>query len=174
MQSWEIEFAKDELSRRGEPQEIMPGLFLGSLSCTQDSALDRLHSLRITHILSVGGESGRSGDPQFDGKRLELKGIDDLPTSDLFKHFDECCAFIDEALKADGKVLVHCLHGKSRSAAVVAAYIILKDKCTTEEAIIRIQDKRPVANPNHGFRKQLDNFYIKVSVPKDTCLFRLK
>jgi len=176
MQSWELEFAKEELSQRGEPQEILPGLFLGSLACTQDNFLEKLNSLHITHILSVGGTSGRSGDPNYEGKRLELVGVDDLPNYNLFQHFDQCCAFIDNAFKDEGKVLVHCFHGKSRSAAIVAAYLIYKEKCTPDQAIHKIQEQRPVANPNHGFRKQLNNFYIKasLSVAKDTCLLRIK
>lgn len=170
----ELELVKAELSARGEPQEILPGVFLGSLSCTLDHKLARLKELHITHILSVGGDSGRSEDPEFDGKRLELRGVDDLPSYDLFQHFEECCRFIDASVASGGACLVHCFHGKSRSAAVVAAYLIHKEKCTPTEAIDRIKDKRPVADPNKGFRRQLENFYIKVCIPKDVKVFGLQ
>jgi protein-tyrosine phosphatase len=47
-----------------------------------------------------------------------------------------------------GKVLVHCQRGVSRSAAIVAAYLMWKYKISLEEALQRVITARPVVCPN--------------------------
>lgn len=53
-----------------------------------------------------------------------------------------------------GKVLVHCHVGVSRSATLVLAYLMLKQKLTLVEAVCAIKDNRGVI-PNRGFLRQL-------------------
>jgi atypical dual specificity phosphatase len=48
--------------------------------------------------------------------------------------------------------------GISRSASVVAAYIIATRGITASEAIEFLRKKRPIVCPNIGFRRQLENY----------------
>jgi dual specificity phosphatase 12 len=48
--------------------------------------------------------------------------VEDVDYEDLLIHLPDACRFIDQALREGGNVLVHCVQGISRSAAVVAAY----------------------------------------------------
>jgi dual specificity phosphatase 12 len=48
--------------------------------------------------------------------------VEDVDYEDLLIHLPSACQFIEEALRGGGNVLVHCVQGISRSAAVVAAY----------------------------------------------------
>ena len=48
--------------------------------------------------------------------------VEDIDYADLLIWLPHACAFIDSALRCGGKVLVHCVQGLSRSAAVVCAY----------------------------------------------------
>jgi protein-tyrosine phosphatase len=61
------------------------------------------------------------------------------------------------------KVLVHCLEGLSRSAALVAGYMLLAQKPmpTVSTVLQQLRDKRPAVAPNHGFRAQLKELRIK-------------
>ena len=51
--------------------------------------------------------------------------------------------------------------GISRSCTVVAAYLIVVGKVGWKEAITAIRVSRSVANPNHGFQRQLEEFELK-------------
>jgi len=67
--------------------------------------------------------------------------------------------FIGEGLTCGKGVLVHCRHGQSRSATVVAAYLIANKICGgVEEAMDFLKEKRPRVNPNDGFMEQLRKY----------------
>ena len=87
----------------------------------------------------------------FNRKIIEIV---DSPTYNILKHFGECLNFI----KGDEKILVHCAAGASRSATVVIAYLMWKNKMKFEDAMKFVQKKRPIIYPNFGFKEQLKMF----------------
>lgn len=48
--------------------------------------------------------------------------VQDSEYEDLLIHLPNACLFIETALSRNGKVLVHCVMGVSRSATVICAY----------------------------------------------------
>jgi len=76
---------------------------------------------RITHILSVCREAIPAELPEAGIRHYRIE-VEDIDYEDLLIHLPSACRFIDEALRSGGVVLVHCVQGISRSAAVVAAY----------------------------------------------------
>lgn len=63
---------------------------------------------------------------------------------------------IDEAVFNERRVLVHSQHGISRSALILAAYLIHRCHATSEEAINFLRSKRPCVDPK--FTEQLDKY----------------
>jgi dual specificity phosphatase 12 len=71
-------------------------------------------------------------------------------------HFPVALNFIHKSLQAgDGAVLVHCAAGVSRSAAIVAAYLMAVQQIGATEAVLRVHQARPCACPNIGFLRRL-------------------
>lgn len=49
--------------------------------------------------------------------------------------------------------------GKSRSAAIVCAYLMRRNGITAEQALAQLREGRPLCEPNEGFMKQLELFH---------------
>lgn len=139
------------LLERPNPDEIIPGLFLGH-STSGDEWLESLQKnesskkviLRCIHgplPTTVSEETRASLEEK---KALKVIEVGDSKDARLDEHFDSCFEFIDTALAQNKKVLVHCNAGASRSPTIVAAYLIRKYGLTAEEAINHIGHARPI------------------------------
>ena len=89
-----------------------------------------------------------------DNINQKVISIVDVPSENIIKYFGESLKFID----GEDKVLVHCMAGASRSATIVIAYIMWKEKKPMDDAIKFVQSKRNAVYPNYGFTKQLRMF----------------
>ncbi|KZV90131.1 phosphatases II [Exidia glandulosa HHB12029] len=151
--------------------EIVPGLFLGSWDAARDT--DALRAAGITHVLTLMRELAlykldNLAAPDCPLTTLHLPIIDGAAFK-LLPYVPRCIEFIDAALSGGGKVLVHCFQGVSRSASVVAAYLMAKRGIARDEALELVRAARPAIQPNLGFMKQLDEFhkanYVVVIAP---------
>ena len=142
-----------------EADKIIDGIYLGSIDSVYDEK--ELHKLGITHIISaIAGFI-----PPYPDKfnYLVVNALDSLNT-DLSDKFDLCNDFIENALENNGTILIHCIAGRSRSVALLAAYIIYKFGLDTDNAILAIKNKRNIIEPNQTFRKQLYQYYNKLFI----------
>jgi len=136
-----------------DANEILPHLFLGSYFAAKD--ITALKKYGITHIVSM--PIGIKLHYKHDFTYLRFKTYD-ANEQDLISYFDLVADFIDIVIKNNGTVLVHCMKGKSRSATMVAAYMIRSQGLSVENAVNIIQSKRPIAKPNDGFLAQLKEY----------------
>lgn len=142
------------------PTEILPRLWVGDLSSAECAAT--ISSLGITHVVSA--LPGRVDLPNPHLKQLQLP-LHDTPFAELAGYLPAATAFITSALRdANARVLVHCMLGVSRSASVVAAYLIAQYGCTPEQAVQYVQSRRRCAQPNPGFIAQLAEY--RQSLPR--------
>ena len=66
---------------------------------------------------------------------------------------------------AAGSVLVHCASGRSRSAAIVVAYVAASRGITIAEALTLVKAGRRIAKPNDNFLRQLEAMWREVLLP---------
>lgn len=136
-------------------------LFLGSQDVAADWSLLKNHG--ITHVLNVA-----SGIPCFFPTEFEYKMLEilDLPEFRLESVFDACFQFIDAAIRHDGKVLIHCNAGISRSVAIIIAFLMRSEGMTYVEAFQMVKCKRSAIRPNPGFVQQLLEFERSLAISK--------
>ncbi|KAG5646349.1 hypothetical protein DXG03_003672 [Asterophora parasitica] len=85
--------------------------------------------------------------------------LDDTEDADILRHLLPSIHFIQAELDKGRGVLVHCHAGISRSATVVAAYLMYSQKLDTAAALEMIRNVRPNIEPNQGFLRQLEIFH---------------
>ncbi|XP_028323876.1 serine/threonine/tyrosine-interacting-like protein 2 [Gouania willdenowi] len=148
---------QERLEAPGNPvDEVWPNVFIAEKSVAVNKA--RLKRMGITHILNTAHGTGVYTSQSFyAGMNIQYMGIelDDFPDANISTHFRPTAEFLDEALLTHkGKVLVVSMMGVSRSAVLVASYLMIFQHLSIMEALTSIRKKRPI-NPNEGFLKQL-------------------
>ena len=126
--------------------KITDKVYLGDCFGAEDEASIKAH--KITHVLSCMGHlSPKYKDTSIVRKIIELE---DTETQNIFQYFRDSIKFIEKS----NIVFVHCFAGVSRSAALVIAYFMWKNKMTFKESLNFVSKHRNIG-PNIGFRKQL-------------------
>lgn len=164
--------------------EVIPRLFLGNIADAHN--VEELKKFNIKHILTVIIGVTPSFSDEFNYLHLDLV---DLPSENLGAHLPKAVSWLDEILsKPDsGNILVHwysfsfassCLislsmKGASRSATVVASYLMHLNQWTAAQAVSYLKSVRSMVKPNPGFFKSLqeyENIVLKAN-PPDQSLF---
>ncbi|XP_065815505.1 dual specificity phosphatase 29-like [Labrus bergylta] len=138
--------------------QVWPRIYIGD----EKTALEfsGLRDLSITHVLNAAeGKFNNvlTGAEYYSDMDIQYYGVeaDDKPTFNISQFFRPAAQFIHEALgHPENKVLVHCVMGRSRSASLVLAYLMMKQSLTVVDAIEHVRQRRCIL-PNHGFLKQL-------------------
>ena len=87
--------------------------------------------------------------------------IGDNPKENISIFFQTSYDFIERNLSKTN-VVVHCQAGVSRSVSIVMAYLLRKQRIEYNECYEFVKSRRPIAEPNKGFVKQLKAFAREV------------
>ena len=157
---------------RAKMNKIEKKLYLGNMEAATDVIL--LESHEITHIITLDSVPLPRKVTTFLPKIRNLHiQVTDLPDEDILSYVTQAVAFINEGMSGEGAVLVHCFRGKSRSAAIVTAYLMQKYNYTLEKAIKKVRAKRECINPHEGFLAQL-KLYESMDYHLDTSNVQFK
>ena len=129
------------------------------------STLIDLQNLKITNIINCSGDLCEN--LSFSGINYLTLNIRDNVSENIECLFFKCINYINEAKEKNGRVLIHCYKGVSRSVSVLISYLIYLYNWTYDEAFDFVQLKRPIANPNIGFYLQLKTFHKRITLNND-------
>jgi protein-tyrosine phosphatase len=88
-------------------------------------------------------------------RRRSLEDYGNLPGGALDRAIDDVNGWLDEGRR----VYVHCRAGWQRSAAVAAAVIAVRDGIDIDEALERVQERKPSAAPLPHQREDLRRWW---------------
>ncbi|KAM9425842.1 dual specificity phosphatase 29 [Pholidichthys leucotaenia] len=138
--------------------EVWPNVYIGDEETAKDKY--NLKKMGITHILNAAEGTWNSvdtGPGYYSGMGIVYYGVvaEDIPTFDLSQYFFSAAHFIQKTLiNPQNKLLVHCVMGRSRSATLFLAYLMIYKNMTVADAIDHVKKRRRII-PNWGFLKQL-------------------
>ena len=131
------------------PVQIVPGLFVGSIHCSFNEL--GMKNAGVTHIINTSGTPA-TYPSTFTYLSISIR---DKDYSNLLSCIPACNIFIEAGLESGGGVLVHCTGGRSRSAAIITAYLMSSKRLLFDPAFKIIKTARSLASCNAGFEAQL-------------------
>lgn len=130
---------------------ILPFLYLGSAEDSQD--VEPLRSCGIDFVLNVSLTAPDS--PHVIKSNYMKIPVQDSSSENLVMWFKTAFDFIDQVRNCDGRVLIHCVGGISRSATVAVGYVMKHLQLPLDTAYRLVKEKRPTISPNLNFMGQL-------------------
>jgi protein-tyrosine phosphatase len=116
----------------------------------------------ITHIINVTKDipfyHENSNRTKIEYLRIP---VNDSIDQDIKKYFDKTNEFIEKVKKQNGKVLVHCQMGISRSPTIVIAYLMKKEKKGYQTVFNDVKAIRAIIDPNLKFYNELFEYAKK-------------
>ncbi|XP_061445567.1 dual specificity protein phosphatase 14-like isoform X2 [Rhineura floridana] len=149
--------AGNTLSVLGGIAQISPCLYL----CSGNAASNRhmVYSRAVTCVVNATMEIPNANWPDIDYVKVP---VPDLPHAPLSLYFDSVADRIHQTGKKNGKTLVHCVAGVSRSASLCIAYLMKYHRLSLLDAHEWVKSRRPVVRPNVGFWRQLIEYERKL------------
>ena len=150
--------------------EVLPYLFVGGQAPAED--LETLIKKGITHIMNLVLMLVNCCFPEH-FSYFAVRMMDNI-NEDISVLFPHAIAHIEHVREKDGKIVVHCQQGASRSCTVILAYLLWKEKKTVQESLEFLRTRRGIAKPNMGFITRLNFFEKNLSSPLPFQIYRLQ
>ncbi len=145
--------------KRFGPSKLLDYLYLGNRE--HADCIGMLTDIGITHVLNCAGSSASPYSYfEFGGlssvRSYHQIEADDNETYNIISHLDDVTSFIQSAKDEGGKVLIYCVKGRNRSAALAVAFLMIHQSQPLLEAVKTVAEaRRGTILTNPGFRRQL-------------------
>lgn len=133
--------------------EVLPSLYLcGACAVVRPETLE---NLEIKFVVNATVELPDTPLPDNRPPTYLRVPVKDSRDSNLNEYFDQVADMIEKTRQEDGKSLVHCVAGVSRSVSLILAYLMKYADMNLKQAFNHVRSARPQVRPNTGFFKQL-------------------
>ena len=137
---------------------IIPSVYVGS--SFDASNRNALHKHNITHVVNVTNHLPHFFEEELVYLRIALG---DTVVDHLCMHeFDRAICFMNAAVRSGGRVLVHCMMGRSRSVALICYYMYVFHKMSIHAAYQLVRQRRECVNINMNFYNKLQKYTAPV------------
>eukprot|EP01132_Coremiostelium_polycephalum_P009254 gene9254-11340_t len=151
-----------------EISEIFSHLFLTGEEPTRNVNL--MKSLGISVVVNVAEECLLKNYSESDGiAEIKYKVYDivqnEREQKEQYDNFFKMFEIFERAEMENKRCIIHCARGRSRSATVVIAYAMYKNKWDLQTAFNFVKNKRNLVGPHYNLKLQLlrwEKFYYKV------------
>lgn len=120
---------------------VYPNIYIGNYSTSTNQQL--LQSLGITHIISVIPTFNPPFPDKF--KYYHISAYDD-ESQDIKQYFEKSNTFIENVLRENGKILIHCMVGRSRSVSIFLAFLIHIIRGRFSQSVVDLSSVNDVSN----------------------------
>ncbi|CAF2336903.1 unnamed protein product [Rotaria sp. Silwood2] len=146
-----------------EISQILPFLYLG---CQEDAlSTKKMQDNHITHVINVSRTGARASFlNENDDEHFFRIPINDCLNAQLLPYFDKTYTYIEKLRLNNGRVLIHCLAGISRSPAVAIAYVMRHLHLSVDDAYQYVKQRRSQISPNFNFLGQLSEYERNLSL----------
>ena len=152
------------LSENDDFNLVYPNIYIGNYSTSTNSKL--LKDLGMTHIISVIPYFN----PPFEGKfkYLHIEAYDD-ESQDIKHYFEISNEFIHTCLNEGGKILIHCMDGKSPSVTIFLSFLIYIVQGNFNKNILNLYNNN---NDDNDIYSSIEyNKFIKINNDKKNNSF---
>lgn len=139
---------------------VEPYLYLGGNFLNKNPHL--VCQLGFTHVINIADSVCPNSDLLHYIRHYKYIPAEDKEDYYIRHHFEEAFQIIDHARFTNGKVLVHCKKGKSRSATIVIAYLMSRYNLSFHQAFQFVQCRKCNINPNDYFIRLLCEYDIEL------------
>ncbi|XP_006755254.1 PREDICTED: dual specificity protein phosphatase 21 [Myotis davidii] len=137
--------------------QLTSNLYIGNAMAANNRYLLTTH--RITTVINISVEIVNTF---IDNIQYVKIPVHDSPRARIGYFFDAIADYVHVVALCQGRTLVHCHAGISRSSTVCMAYLMKYHALTLHEAHIWTRACRPVIRPNNGFWEQLIEYEFKL------------
>eukprot|EP00929_Paragymnodinium_shiwhaense_P004744 TRINITY_DN10589_c0_g1_i1.p1 TRINITY_DN10589_c0_g1~~TRINITY_DN10589_c0_g1_i1.p1 ORF type:complete len:313 (+),score=36.50 TRINITY_DN10589_c0_g1_i1:262-1200(+) len=157
-----------DIDERAHDEHLLRGsLWIGpAMVASFPMSLDRLG---ISHVICMTESPPFLLQASASVDMLHLP-VEDMPSANIYELLDRAVEYICTHVARGGRVLVHCQAGRSRSAAVSAAFLLRATRCSLQAAVEAVRVARSVVNINYGFLEQLQSYASRPSHEAARCL----
>ncbi|XP_066213358.1 dual specificity protein phosphatase 21, partial [Saccopteryx leptura] len=137
--------------------QITRSLFISNATAANNRLL--LSNSNITTVINVSVEVVNTF---FENIQYLKVPVADSPSARLHEFFDPVADHIHSVEMKQGRTLLHCAAGVSRSATLCMAFLMKYHNMSLLDAHTWTKSCRPIIRPNNGFWEQLIHYEFKL------------
>lgn len=137
--------------------QITRSLYISNGAAANNKLL--LSSNQITSVINVSVEVVNTF---YEDIQYTQVPVADTPISKLYDFFDPIADHIHSVEMRQGRTLLHCAAGVSRSATLCLAYLMKYHAMSLLDAHTWTKSCRPIIRPNSGFWEQLIHYEFQL------------